>query len=53
MKLHILKTKGIPTTLKNNNTIDIPPFDKAQTLNKHFANMSKVENPPHFPRKKN
>ena len=38
-----------PPPLKNNNKIDIHPFDKAQTLNKHFASISKVENPPPLP----
>ena len=38
-----------PPLRNNNNTVDIHPFDKAQTLNKHFANISKVDNPPPLP----
>ena len=38
-----------PPLKNNNNTLDIHPFDKAQTLNKHFASISKVENPPPLP----
>ena len=38
-----------PNLRNNNNTVDIHPFDKAQTLNKHFANISKVDNPPPLP----
>ena len=38
-----------PPLKNNNNTMDIHPFDKAQTLNKHFASISKVENPPPLP----
>ena len=38
-----------PPPLKNNQSFDIHPVDKANTLNKHFANISKIENPPPLP----
>lgn len=45
-----LKNKNNPPPpLVKNGKIDIHPLDKAQTLNKHFANISTVENPPPLP----
>lgn len=41
--------KNPPPPLKNNTSFDIHPLDKANTLNKHFANISKIENPPPLP----
>ena len=39
-----LKNKNDPPPpLVNNGNIDIHPLDKAETLNKHFANISKTE----------
>ena len=38
-----------PPPLKNNDSVDIHPLHKAQTLNKHFANISKIDYPPPLP----
>ena len=38
-----------PPPLKNNDSYDIHPLEKANTLNKHFANISKIEDPPPLP----
>ena len=45
-----LKNKNDPPSpLVKNGNIDIHPLDKAETLNKHFAKISKTENPPPLP----
>ena len=38
-----------PPLLYNNGQISIHPFNKAQTLYKHFANISRIENEPMLP----
>lgn len=38
-----------PPPLCKDNQINIHPFDKAQTLNNHFADISKIENEPPLP----
>ena len=45
-----LKNKSNPPPpLVSNGNINIHPLDKAERLNKHFANISKIENPPPLP----
>lgn len=38
-----------PPPLIKDNTINLHPFDKAETLNKHFADISRTENEPPLP----
>ena len=45
-----LKNKSNPPPpLVSNGNINIHPLDKAERLNKYFANISKIENPPPLP----
>ena len=45
-----LKNKNNPSPpLRKDNQINIHPFDKAQVLNKHFAEISSIENEPPLP----
>ena len=45
-----LKNKNTPPPpLINNGHVNIHPFEKAQTLNSHFANISRIENEPPIP----
>lgn len=45
-----LKNKHNPQPpLCKNNQVHIHPIDKAQTLNEHFASISKIENEPQIP----
>lgn len=45
-----MKNKNNPTSpITSNDCINIHPLDKAETLNKHFANISKTSNEPQLP----
>ncbi|MCG8048538.1 MAG: reverse transcriptase domain-containing protein [Candidatus Thiodiazotropha endolucinida] len=45
-----LKNKNNPPPpLSRNGHVDIHPLDKAETLNHHFANISRVDSPPPLP----
>ena len=44
-----VKNKNNPPPLLKDNQINIHPIDKAQVLNNHFANISKIDDEPPLP----